>query len=860
MEIKTGEAGTVKDEQKILTLLFRAETDKKHFVRDMKDTLQSFADDIELSSKAEVVLVFDSRDSIDRKLCRELSGAVKVRSSSRKGLNSKTLGRYIMPLAAGDTIDAGRLLRLIGRMEETDAGVYKLRTAAADGKAAGAIPTEPDDWRSIFTDRYSPLLDPHAVAVRSELADRVSDLMAAGLKASKTLIKAVLASRGYVAVDARNDIYSDYRSELGHSINSDIMQDMLDFSMEKYGCVEPYLQSCFLELFRRQLESGGRKDKVSEFIGYVEDELIAGTKALNLRQRSYFLNIKYGTDVLREAEIEDSGTIMFNGTKIAMLRSLRVRLDITDIEGDCLQFEGRTDMHMLGDGYRLYVRSSEGEEYDIAYEPFEPFDKIGFDRELYYQGMMFRLSLPVKDGLSYRFCLEDRSGRIFVITPQFATYSGFVEGAKFKSLDLEGYNISFSNDTFSIRALTRSLHRRNERRYMKYLCSKRKYKVALYRLLYHLDTFLFRKPVWLVADRPHVAKDNGEHMFRYLQTTEAAEQNDIYFVVMKNTPDYQRLKAVGKVLPYGSTRHKIKFLRARVILCAAANDLMINPLGKSGKYYRDLYRYDFVYLRHGVSHNDQSRWINKLGKNIRILVATCRPEYEGILNGPYDYTEREVKLTGLPRFDNLYDERKKEILILPTWRKNLQGELEKNSSQRAFVENFVDSDYCRFYNALINDERLLSVMEKYGYKGTFYLHPVFEKQFGDFKSSRLISVGQGIADYQELFRKSALMVTDFSSVAFDFAYLKKPVIYSQFDEKEFYLNHSWGKGYFTYREDGFGPITNTLDETVEELIDYIENDCRMKEEYVKKVENFFAYTDRNNCRRVYEAIMETERS
>ena len=98
------------------------------------------------------------------------------------------------------------------------------------------------------------------------------------------------------------------------------------------------------------------------------------------------------------------------------------------------------------------------------------------------------------------------------------------------------------------------------------------------------------------------------------------------------------------------------------------------------------------------------------------------------------------------------------------------------------------------------------------------------------------------------------MITDYSSVAFDFAYLKKPVIYSQFDAESFYQNHVWGKGYFTYEENGFGPITRDLESTVLTLIDYIEHDCKMKQEYVDKVEDFFAFTDRNNCERVYNAI------
>ena len=32
----------------------------------------------------------------------------------------------------------------------------------------------------------------------------------------------------------------------------------------------------------------------------------------------------------------------------------------------------------------------------------------------------------------------------------------------------------------------------------------------------------------------------------------------------------------------------------------------------------------------------------------------------------------------------------------------------------------------------------------------------------------------------------------------------------------------------------------------------------MKPEYVEKVDNFFAYTDRNNCKRIYDAILQAD--
>ena len=410
-----------------------------------------------------------------------------------------------------------------------------------------------------------------------------------------------------------------------------------------------------------------------------------------------------------------------------------------------------------------------------------------------------------------------------------------------------------------VKKLQKKLHRKYEWGYMKSLVKSGKLTSAIYRLLYYIDKKFQKKPVWLVMDRPHIAKDNGEHMFRYLMTTDAAKDHDIYFVLKKSSRDYERMKKVGKVLVHNSLKHRLKFLEAQVLIAAAANKMTVNAFGKSGFYYRDLYNFDFIYLRHGVSHNDQSDWLHRLKKNIRILVATCRPEYEGILQGGYGYTEREVKLTGLSRYDNLYDDKEKIIAILPTWRKNLEGELKYRSSERDYIPGFKDTEYFRFYNSLINDERLLKVMRDNGYKGVFYLHPVFAAQYADFKGNDTISVGNGVADYQQVFKESSLMVTDFSSVAFDFAYLKKPVIYSQFDEDSFYRHHTWGKGYFTYREDGFGPITTTLDETVQTMIDYIESGCEMKPEYIEKVDNFFAYTDRNNRKRIYEAIVEAEK-
>ena len=44
--------------------------------------------------------------------------------------------------------------------------------------------------------------------------------------------------------------------------------------------------------------------------------------------------------------------------------------------------------------------------------------------------------------------------------------------------------------------------------------------------------------------------------------------------------------------------------------------------------------------------------------------------------------------------------------------------------------------------------------------------------------------------------------------------------------------------------------------TVDRIVEYMRNGCRMKDEYRRRVDAFFAYHDKNNCRRVYEKLKE----
>ena len=55
---------------------------------------------------------------------------------------------------------------------------------------------------------------------------------------------------------------------------------------------------------------------------------------------------------------------------------------------------------------------------------------------------------------------------------------------------------------------------------------------------------------------------------------------------------------------------------------------------------------------------------------------------------------------------------------------------------------------------------------------------------------------------------------------------------------------------------GFGDITHNEEQLIDKIYEHINNNCVNDKKYIKRVEKFFKYTDKNNCKRVYNWILE----
>lgn len=378
---------------------------------------------------------------------------------------------------------------------------------------------------------------------------------------------------------------------------------------------------------------------------------------------------------------------------------------------------------------------------------------------------------------------------------------------------------------------------------------------AMVRILLFIRDIFKRKPIWLIYDN-YITDDNGIAFYNYLKNNKRKKCKP-YFIIQKNSPKYEELRKDRHVVVANTQRFRWLSLVSEVLVGSVINASYRFPFQKITDDYRDrLMRRKFVFLQHGIITDDLTKEHNKYVYFPSGFITSAKAEYNSLLEYPYHYTEKEVWLTGLARYDLLYNNPKKYITIMPTWRKYLNDP----NTENKVVSDFEKSKFFKFYSSLLNNKELLENAEKYGYKICFKPHPLLKKAAHLFiqpENEEKIKILDDY-NYRNVFAESSLIVSDYSSAVLDFVYLRKPIIYAHFDRKEFFENHVYDQGYFDYDKDGFGKVEVNLDETVKDIIKYMKKDCKLEKKYINNIDNFFAYDDKENCKRIYEKIVELD--
>ncbi len=660
---------------------------------------------------------------------------------------------------------------------------------------------------------------------------------------------------------------------------------LVEMSKQKYGCVIPYIQNVLAydmgwrlgrELPDDLLDDDEKiqyQAMLHELYSYVDDSFILNSKVHKSAVRKMTAKTikdnseSFYADMTLNAEeqalyYKDIKMFAFAGNNAALT------VNVAKIENNVLFIEGLVSKWIMNSTVHskklMLAVGAEELEPEILEYPFKTENTFFGTQTACY---CFRASVQLEGKFTDTRNITVKPVLYFDGTPcelsisygKFvATYNSFIFACTFfKPYFIKCYRTHIRVAKPVSSALSRAV---NEAKCLAWLLLRKHRRAFLTRLIYiFLGVFLKGgKKIWLISDRSDKANDNGEAFFKYVCKNADPKIKPI-FVIGKDSDDAARLRQFGKVIHFEDMLYPYYFLAADKVISSSGGEYAINPFGAvNRRYLTDLMRFDYVFLQHGIIMNDLSSWLQKFNKNISMFVTSTEKERNSIIDYSYFYNGDEVRLTGLARYDELDNKTEKLIVVIPTWRRSIKESYD-SETRSVYFDGFKDTDYFKFYNSLINNQRLLEAMRAKGYKGVFCLHPIHKEQYIDFQANDVFEVNHGFVNYKDIFSRGALLVTDYSSVAFDFSYLRKPIIYAQFDKEDFFSGQIFDEGYFSYTRDGMGPVCADLESTVDEMISLIGNDCALAPEYAEKVEKFFAYGDKENCKRIYDAILDIDK-
>lgn len=358
---------------------------------------------------------------------------------------------------------------------------------------------------------------------------------------------------------------------------------------------------------------------------------------------------------------------------------------------------------------------------------------------------------------------------------------------------------------------------------------------------------IFIRDFWLVCEDKNEARDNGYWFFKYVRENKPKQK--IAYAINKKSPDYKKVKALGKVVSYGSVSHWFWYIVADKNISSQKGGKPNAAVCYFFEVVLKLRRHNRIFLQHGVTVSD-AKWLYYRNCYFDKFICAAKPEYDYI-KSRFGYSEKNLALTGFSRFDNLAEVAVDDnlILIMPSWRDWLGGIESAGEEKIAFT----DSEYFKKWNSFINSPILSQLLSENGKRAVFYPHRNMQKFVSAFKTDcpQITIADWHDYDVQDLLKRAALLITDYSSVFFDFAYMCKPIIFYQFDEAEF-RKKQYQQGYFDYHNTPLGKFVSDETLLLAEVKHEVENG--IKRTNAKTIKEIFVYKDNKNSERIYDVI------
>ena len=357
-----------------------------------------------------------------------------------------------------------------------------------------------------------------------------------------------------------------------------------------------------------------------------------------------------------------------------------------------------------------------------------------------------------------------------------------------------------------------------------------------------------RKHLWLLCEYGEEARDNAYYLYKYLRE----EHPEVYavYAINKGSVDFDRVKILGEIADYGSLKHWVYYLAAEVNISSQ----------KGGKpnaavcYFLEVVtgwlKNTRVFLQHGIIKDDLP-FLHYEKTKLSLLMCSTKQEY-CYVSQKFGYPKEAVVLTGLCRYDHLKNTSDGTcIAIMPTWREWLYKTHKMENIEH--TKDFTKTSFYMIWSGVIR--KILEYFCDTKIRILVCMHRNMQQYNEYFRkiSQRIEMIDLKNGDVLEVLKKAACLITDYSSVAIDFAYLRKPLAYYQADYDQFRMYHL-PEGYFDYEADGFGKVCYSEEDLLQWIDGRYKVGFKQEELYRKRTEEFFTFHDERYCERNYEAI------
>jgi len=352
--------------------------------------------------------------------------------------------------------------------------------------------------------------------------------------------------------------------------------------------------------------------------------------------------------------------------------------------------------------------------------------------------------------------------------------------------------------------------------------------------------------IWLIDERlSSSAEDNGYYFFKYIR--ENHPYLKVFFILNSKSPHKKGLTGLKNIVDQYSIRHALLLHRAKVLLSTDTFHGLAFPYIFFPKI---LDRTHNVFLQHGVAGNKKLSFTKLHRPYFNQVIVTNENEKRFFVQ-EHGFSEDEVSVTGIARFDNLCLNRrassgKQSILVAPTWRMWLKNK-----------HNIRASKYYSNWNGVLSDSRLHELLDEYDTELIFKPHFNMFHFVSEFNglSSQIKIVSDANEMLQNYIIETDALLTDYSSIMYDYYYQHKPVICFMFDRDE-WEKQPLGSPNIDFERELPADVCFNIDAVIDSLAWYMKNNYELKKEYIGRASQFFKYRDHKNCSRIYSAIVE----